>query len=147
MKPKVNSRVHESQPLFPILNHTSAVSTLPSYSLKNNFNSIRPPTSQYSTRFLSHQNPARLHYSPCVIHGAARLTLLHLTSLTIVGVDYRSWSSSSCNFSRFLPLPFSQANKPSYRSPLQNTFEYQSCLPSMRQTQFHNYIKKKLRIF
>src|SRR5215475_7591411 len=74
----------------------------PSNFLMIHLNIILPPTSgspqwALSLRF-PHQHPVHPSLLPHTRHMPAHLTLLDLTTCTILGEEYRSFSSSLCKF-------------------------------------------------
>ena len=55
--PKVYRDVYHSPPQVLILSQTNAVHDFPSHSQKINFNIIFPPSTRFSSRYLSHRSP------------------------------------------------------------------------------------------
>src|SRR5215510_2332619 len=104
--PTVPYRIHKCPPPIPILSQLHPVPTTPSDFLKIHLNIILPPTSGSPQRPLSlrfpHQHPVHSSLFPHTRHMPAHLILLDLTTCTILGEEYRSFSSSLCNF---LPSP------------------------------------------
>jgi len=98
--PKVHHCTHKCPPPVPILSQLHPIPTTPSNFLKIHLNIILTSTSgspQWSLSFrLPHQNP--VHPSPTCTTCPAHLILLGFTTCTILGKEYRSLSSSLCNF-------------------------------------------------
>ena len=99
--PKVHYRTHKRPPPVSILSQLHPVPTTPSHFLKIQFNIILPSTSwspqwSLSIRF-PHQNLVQT--SPSIrVTCPAHLILLDFINRTILGEQYRSLSSSLCNF-------------------------------------------------
>jgi hypothetical protein len=102
--PKVHYRTHKCPPTVPILSQPHPVPTTPSHFLKIHLNIVLPsmsgsPQWSLSLRFPD-QNPVHTSSLPHTRHMPRHL-ILDFTTRTILGQEYRSLSSSLCNFRHF----------------------------------------------
>src|SRR5215475_12252883 len=99
--PKVPHRTHKCPPPIPILSQLHPVPTIPSSFLKIHLNIILPSTS-WSPQWplslrLPHQHPVHTSIPPIRATCPAHLIRLDFTTRTILGKEYRSFSSSLCS--------------------------------------------------
>ena len=98
--PKVLYRIHKS--------HTNPIDALPSC-LKTQFNIILLSTFRFSRRFLSWRFTLQYCVWISLLFHVATCCCpwLDMTTLTISGEQYKSWSFSLCNILQFPVLPSS----------------------------------------
>ena len=99
--PKVHYRTHKRPPPVPILGQPNPVHIPTSHLLEIHNNIIHPSTARSPQWYLSlrfpHQDPIRHLSSPIRPTCPAHLILLDFVTRTILGEEYRSFSSSLCN--------------------------------------------------
>ena len=100
--PKVHYHVHKWPPPVPILSHLDPFHTPTSYLLKYNLNIILPSRSGSPKWPLSLRFPTKTLnmplLSPRCATCPAHLIILDFITRTILGEEYRLWSSSLWNF-------------------------------------------------
>ena len=100
--PKVHYLIQKCPPPIPILSQLHPVPTTHSHFLKIHLNIMLPSTSgspqwSLSLRF-PHQNLVQTSPLPHTCHMSTHNILLDFATRTILGKEYRSLSSSICNF-------------------------------------------------
>ena len=107
--PKVHYRTHKRPPPVSILGQPNPVHLPTSHFLEIHPNIIHPSTPRSpqwspSLRF-PHQDPIHHLSSPIRATCPAHLILLDFITRTILGEEYKSFSSSLCNLLRYLVPP------------------------------------------
>ena len=110
--PNVHYRTHKRPPPVSILNQPKPVHIPTSHLLEIHPYTIHPATPRSpqwssSLRF-PHQDPIHPHFSPIRATCPAHLLLLDLITRTILGEEYKSFSSSLCSLLRYLVPPRSK---------------------------------------
>ena len=99
--PKVHYRTHKRPPHISILSQPNPVHIPISHLLEIHPNIMHPSTPRSPQRFPSlrfpHQDPIHTFSSPIRATCPAHLILLHFITRTILGEEYKSFSSSLCN--------------------------------------------------
>ena len=99
--PKVHYRTHKRPPPVPILGQPNPVNILTSHLLEIHPNIIHPSTPRPPQWSLSSGFPTKTLYStissPIRATCPAHLILLDFNTRTILGEEYKSFSSSLCN--------------------------------------------------
>jgi len=100
--PKVHCRIHKSPPPLPVLSQRNPVHASPSHFLEIYFNITLPSTPRspkFSVPFsFPDKNLVCTSYIPLRTTFPAYLILLDMLNRIILGEEYRSLSSSLCNF-------------------------------------------------
>jgi hypothetical protein len=96
--PKVPHRTHKRPPRVPILSQPNPVLSTTSHFLKIHPNIILPSTPGSPKRSISlrfpHQNPVHTYPFPHTCYMPTHLILLNFITRTILGKEYRPFSSS-----------------------------------------------------
>ena len=114
--PEVECWIHKGSPILPILSRTNTIPRIVNYLIKIHSNIVLPSTLRTSFRSLTCKFPVRIlkAFLPTFIlaRWPAHLNCLDLIIMTILGEQYKLWSSSLWSF---LPSPFSSLLVPNTR--------------------------------
>jgi hypothetical protein len=123
----------------PILSQPNPVCPIDPHLIKVHLNVILPPTPRSSQRSLTfgppNQNPVNTSPSPTHATCTVHLILLDLITLTILGKEYRLWSSL-CSFLHDVFLPFRSKYPP--QNPVLKNLSLCSSLKARDQV-LHSY--------
>ena len=146
--PKVHYRTHKRPPPVSILGQPNPVQIPTSHLLQIHPNIIHPSTPRSpqwspSLRF-PHQDPIHLLSSPIRATCPAHLILLDFITRTILGEEYKSFSSRYA-ISSIPPLPRPSSGHIFSSTPYSQT-PSASSPPSMSATKFHIHTKQQAKL-
>ena len=144
--PKVHYRTHKPPPpVNSILGQYNPVHIPTSHLLEIHPNIIRPSTPRSPEWSLSfrfpHQHPIHLHLPTHTRHTPSPFILLDFITRTILGEEYRSFSSSLCDF--FHSTVISSLLGPNILLNIMFSNTSASFPPAMSTAKFHTHTKYK----
>ena len=146
--PKVHYRTHKRPPPVPILGQPNPVHIPTSNLLEIRPNTIHPssprsPQWSLSLRF-PHQDPIRPLSSPTHATCPAHLILLDFITRTILGEDYRSFSSSLCYLLHSPVTSSLLGSNILLNTIFSNSLSFLS--PSVSATKLHTHTKQQAKL-
>ena len=146
--PKVHYHTHKRPPPVPILGQLNPVHIPTSHLLEIHPNIIHPSTPRSPQLSLSlrfpHQHPIHPLSSSIRATCLAHLILLEFITHTILGEEYRSFSSSLCNFLHSPVTSSLLGPNILLNTIFSNTLSFFP--PSMSATKFHTHTKQQAKL-